>query len=153
MLVVVSGAWIAAVDLTPASSRPFIGSSTNNTELALYFVYNGFGRVGGQQGGRGLDVRCTRRGAAAAGRPGANLPLSPSSSSSRSSTARPSHIAEPAPSAGRQRGKPVPFGGTRSPVRIFGTALGGQAGWLVPLALVGMLALAIVIGRRARPLA
>ncbi len=42
-----------AVELTPASQRPFVGSSTNNTELGLTFSYNGFGRVGGQTGGPG----------------------------------------------------------------------------------------------------
>ncbi len=31
VLVVVSGAWIEYVDLTPASQRPYVGSSANNT--------------------------------------------------------------------------------------------------------------------------
>ena len=53
VMVVVSGAWIAVVELTPASKRPFVGSSTDNTELGLTFSYNGFGRVGGQTGGPG----------------------------------------------------------------------------------------------------
>jgi len=30
---VLSLAWIVAVDLTPASQRPFVGSSTDNSEL------------------------------------------------------------------------------------------------------------------------
>ena len=36
VLGVVSFAWIAAVELTPASSRPFVGSSTNNTRARAY---------------------------------------------------------------------------------------------------------------------
>jgi 4-amino-4-deoxy-L-arabinose transferase-like glycosyltransferase len=44
---------------------------------------------------------------------------------------------------------PIPFGGKRGPVRIFGTALGDQAGWLVPLALIGMLALGLALRGRA----
>src|SRR3984957_8973358 len=48
-----SFAWIAAVELTPASQRPYVGSSTNNTELGLTFEYNGLGRVEGEVGGPG----------------------------------------------------------------------------------------------------
>ena len=51
VLVVVSGAWIAAVDLTPASQRPYVGSTSNNSALSLAFDYNGLGRVTGQTGG------------------------------------------------------------------------------------------------------
>jgi len=53
VLLAVAASWTLAVDLTPASQRPFIGSSANNTERELIFGYNGFGRVGGQQGGPG----------------------------------------------------------------------------------------------------
>jgi 4-amino-4-deoxy-L-arabinose transferase-like glycosyltransferase len=50
-LVVFSSWWVAVVELWPASSRPFIGSSTNNTELNLIFGYNGFGRLLGSTSG------------------------------------------------------------------------------------------------------
>ena len=53
VLLAVSASWFAIVELTPASQRPFVGSSTNNTELGLTFAYNGFGRVDGQVGGPG----------------------------------------------------------------------------------------------------
>ena len=53
VMVAVSGAWIAFVDLTPASQRPYVGSSARNTELNLTFGYNGFGRVNGEVGGPG----------------------------------------------------------------------------------------------------
>ncbi len=52
-MLVVSFAWMAVVEATPASQRPYVGSSTDNTELGLTFSYNGFGRVGGQTGGPG----------------------------------------------------------------------------------------------------
>ena len=58
---VVSFAWIAVVEATPASQRPYVGSSTDNTELGLTFNYNGFGRVEGQSGGPGQDARQARR--------------------------------------------------------------------------------------------
>ncbi|MGZ4280770.1 MAG: ArnT family glycosyltransferase [Gaiellaceae bacterium] len=51
VMVAVSGAWIAAVDLTPASQRPYVGSTTNNSALSLALDYNGLGRVTGQTGG------------------------------------------------------------------------------------------------------
>ena len=51
VMVAVSGAWIAAVDLTPASQRPYVGSTTNNSALSLALDYNGLGRVEGQTGG------------------------------------------------------------------------------------------------------
>ncbi|HLM96814.1 MAG TPA: glycosyltransferase family 39 protein [Acidimicrobiales bacterium] len=50
-LVVLSSWWVAIVELWPASSRPFIGSSTNNSELNLIFGYNGFGRLLGSGSG------------------------------------------------------------------------------------------------------
>ncbi len=43
VVAVVSFSWIAFVELTPASQRPYVGSSTDNTELGLTFDYNGFG--------------------------------------------------------------------------------------------------------------
>ncbi len=47
-------AWyIALVDLWPASSRPYIGGSTNNSLLELALGYNGFGRLLGGNGNGG----------------------------------------------------------------------------------------------------
>ena len=51
VLVAVSGAWIAAVDLTPAADRPYVGSTSDNSALSLALDYNGLGRVTGQTGG------------------------------------------------------------------------------------------------------
>ena len=49
-IVVSAGWWIAAVLLTPAADRPFIGGSTDNNPLELAFGYNGFGRLFGGDG-------------------------------------------------------------------------------------------------------
>jgi 4-amino-4-deoxy-L-arabinose transferase-like glycosyltransferase len=46
-----AGWWIAVVELWPASSRPYIGGSTNNSVLDLVFGYNGFGRLTGNETG------------------------------------------------------------------------------------------------------
>jgi len=41
----VSLSWAAAVDLTPSSQRPFVGSSSDNTEIDLMLRYNGLSRL------------------------------------------------------------------------------------------------------------
>lgn len=45
VLLVVSFCWVAAVDLTPTADRPYVGSSSNNTEMNLVFGYNGLNRL------------------------------------------------------------------------------------------------------------
>jgi 4-amino-4-deoxy-L-arabinose transferase-like glycosyltransferase len=52
-VVVSAGWWIAAVLLTPAADRPYIGGSTNNNPLELAFGYNGLGRLFGGAGNGG----------------------------------------------------------------------------------------------------
>jgi len=44
-LLISSGWWVTIVEIWPASSRPYIGGSTNNSELNLIFGLNGFGRL------------------------------------------------------------------------------------------------------------
>ncbi|HEY3843087.1 MAG TPA: glycosyltransferase family 39 protein [Acidimicrobiales bacterium] len=48
---VAAGWWVAAVALTPAADRPYIGGSQNNSILNLIFGYNGFGRISGNESG------------------------------------------------------------------------------------------------------
>ncbi len=52
-MVVGAGWWVALVELWPASSRPYIGGSTNNSVLELAFGYNGLGRLFGTSAGGG----------------------------------------------------------------------------------------------------
>ncbi|WP_328523908.1 glycosyltransferase family 39 protein [Kribbella sp. NBC_00359] len=52
--VIVSAGWyVALVELWPASSRPYIGGSTNNSLLELALGYNGLGRLLGGEGNGG----------------------------------------------------------------------------------------------------
>ncbi|KOG30476.1 ArnT family glycosyltransferase [Streptomyces resistomycificus] len=44
-LIVSSAWWMVVVDLIPASARPYIGGSTDNTVWDLVIGYNGFGRI------------------------------------------------------------------------------------------------------------
>jgi 4-amino-4-deoxy-L-arabinose transferase-like glycosyltransferase len=53
-LVVVSFSWAVIVDMTPASQRPYIGSSDNNSVINLMMGYNGAQRLlGGPDGNPG----------------------------------------------------------------------------------------------------
>src|SRR5207302_160175 len=53
-VVVAAGWWVAAVALTPAADRPFVGGSTNNSILQLAFGYNGLSRITGSSTGAGI---------------------------------------------------------------------------------------------------
>jgi 4-amino-4-deoxy-L-arabinose transferase-like glycosyltransferase len=44
-LIAAAGWWVLAVQLTPASARPYIGGSTDNTVLDLALGYNGINRL------------------------------------------------------------------------------------------------------------
>ncbi|ALU95032.1 glycosyl transferase [Streptomyces globisporus C-1027] len=50
-MVVAGGWWVAIVELMPASSRPYVGGSRNNSFLELTFGYNGLGRINGEETG------------------------------------------------------------------------------------------------------
>ncbi|QFU92204.1 glycosyltransferase family 39 protein [Amycolatopsis sp. YIM 10] len=95
--VVVSAGWyIAVVDLWPASSRPYIGGSADNTELDLALGYNGLGRIfGGAGNGGGM---------------------------------------------GGAGGGNIGFGGETGLGRMFGDSFGTEVSWLLPAALIGLVA-------------
>lgn len=155
VLAVVSFAWIAVVELTPASKRPYVGSSTNNTELGLTFEYNGFGRVEGEVGGPGNVTTAA----------GALVPATPP---------RRPHYAYPPTAAQKARlvalehrealrraqlakeqsstylpdGRlrdPIVFGGAVGPLRLFEQKLADQGSWMLPFALLGLIAFAALV--------
>ncbi len=149
VMVAVSFAWIAFVELTPASKRPYVGSSTNNTELGLTFEYNGLGRVEGQTGGPnsvlvrpGAYVPAARQRAVdAAARAHPRKPVA----ASPPVRLRPAPEPAPAPRATGREKQPIPFGESPKPLRLFGKGLGDQAGWMLPFALFGLLGLLGVV--------
>ncbi len=141
---VLSLVWIVAVDLTPASQRPFVGSSTDNTEFGLTFGYNGFGRVNGQKGGPG---------------PLANREVLPSARALPNSSAgagvavqlpKPAPAVAPKVPATITRG-PVAFGTAPGPLRLFRSGFGDQGAWMLAFALIGLLALALTRPARRGP--
>ena len=128
----VSFSWIALVELTPAHSRPFVGSSTDNSELGLTFSYNGFGRVGGQVGGPGQIPVASGAFLQTPHSPG--HPVRPGAAPSKPKP-RPNVLPN-----GRYR-NPISFGEAPGPWRLFGKGLGDQGAWMLPFALAGLLAL------------
>lgn len=50
-MVVSAGWWLLIVEFWPASSRPWVGGSQNNSILELTLGYNGFGRLSGDETG------------------------------------------------------------------------------------------------------
>src|SRR6266436_9104711 len=56
LMLTISLSWAVAVDLTPAASRPYVGSSQNNSEISLALGYNGIQRLLGQFGFGGSNT-------------------------------------------------------------------------------------------------
>ncbi|GAA4357273.1 hypothetical protein GCM10023145_28580 [Angustibacter luteus] len=50
-LLLAGGWWVAIVELVPASARPYIGGSQDNSILELALGYNGLGRLSGNETG------------------------------------------------------------------------------------------------------
>jgi 4-amino-4-deoxy-L-arabinose transferase-like glycosyltransferase len=50
-MVLSAGWWVAVVELVPASARPYIGGSQDNSFLSVTFGYNGLGRLSGNETG------------------------------------------------------------------------------------------------------
>ena len=153
--------WIAVVELTPASERPFVGSSTNNTELGLTFEYNGFGRVEGEVGGPGLIP--VAKGALVRApvhhfhhvHPLTHVERVRLAALEHREAVRRARLDREAASTylpdGRLR-DPIAFGGVPSPLRLFEKKLFDQGSWMLPFALIGLLAcgLLVLAGKRTR---
>jgi 4-amino-4-deoxy-L-arabinose transferase-like glycosyltransferase len=141
---VLSLSWMIAVELTPAAKRPFVGSSTDNSELGLTFGYNGFGRVGGQKGGPGAIANREVQ-------PLVQAPAVPTpAAGSGVSLPTPSPHAAPKVAATITR-SPVAFGTAPGPLRLFRDGFGDQAAWLLAFALVGLGAIALTRPARRDP--
>lgn len=96
LLAVVSLSWAVVVDGVPAESRPYIGSSGNNTVMGLIFGHNGAARLGNLLG-RG-NAPQTDPQPASASRAVAPLPPNPASKQSN----------PPIPPGGSSAGQPRP---------------------------------------------
>jgi 4-amino-4-deoxy-L-arabinose transferase-like glycosyltransferase len=112
VMLAVSLAWPLAVDLTPANLRPWVDSTQNNSAISLALGYNGLQRLIGQR----ESVTQFLSGL------GINL------SSTDSTTA----------SSAGSAGGGMFNNGAAGPLRLLDQQLAGQASWLLPLSLIGM---------------
>jgi 4-amino-4-deoxy-L-arabinose transferase-like glycosyltransferase len=133
-LVLAAGWWVAAVMLTPAADRPYVGGSTDNNILQLAIGYNGLGRIDGNETGSGSFARGRGAGSAFSAFAHAHGDGHASSAFAHGS------------GGGGGGGA---FGGSASIDRLFGAQMGGQVSWLLPAALVAIGAL-LWLGWRAR---
>ncbi|HET7094566.1 MAG TPA: glycosyltransferase family 39 protein, partial [Thermomicrobiales bacterium] len=114
VLLVVSLAWATIVDLTPADERPYVGSSETNSALDLALGYNGLFRLV----------------------PASWLPASLTGPFGGMRAGERPPASGDAPNEA-PRGMPGVRGLEPGPLRLFSTFLGGQIGWLLPLAALG----------------
>ena len=158
VLLAVSLSWAMAVDLTPASARPYVGSTQDNSELSLALGYNGLNRLLGNNGGPRADGGVP---AGASAEPGTTTQLpadlqpptnaqAPADGSTTGTPAFPDRQAGVRPDDGNGGfpgggpggGGPGGTGenGPKGVLRLLDQQLGGQIGWLIPFALAGLLA-------------
>jgi 4-amino-4-deoxy-L-arabinose transferase-like glycosyltransferase len=114
VMLVVSLSWVVPVDLTPASERPYVGSSQTNSEMELAFGYNGIQRLTGALFNRG----------------------GPASSATNSGFTFPTGLAGNGPGGASENGQVGFF-------RLLNEQLGPQVSWLLPFAILGFLAAAL----------
>jgi 4-amino-4-deoxy-L-arabinose transferase-like glycosyltransferase len=160
LLAAVSVSWMMIVDLTPVEQRPYVGSSGNNTEINLAFGYNGIDRLLGMGANRGIQVGSPVTGNNPPGTlPGA--PVSPSQGGVLPGGAGGGFGNGRSGFGGGFNGRPGDgfnrggglFGtGSAGALRLFIPPLNKEAGWFIPLSLLGM-ALLLLGARPKWPLA
>jgi 4-amino-4-deoxy-L-arabinose transferase-like glycosyltransferase len=119
VLLLISFSWALAVDATPASDRPYVGSSRSDSEIELAFGYNGIERVF------------------------SGFRLEPAEIESRINTLV-TNIDPQNAKAASATGSNAPPAGI---LRLFDKSLGGQIAWFIPLSIFGMAAFYIWSGR------
>ncbi|MCU1399826.1 MAG: glycosyltransferase family 39 protein [Acidimicrobiales bacterium] len=137
--------WFVAVQATPASARPYVGSTQTNSVFELAFERNGLKQVAGMS--TGIPIRGSRpssrpsaAAADAARRPTVDAPLlSPSATVSQ----LPDRGEGLPPSGNRANPATVGLGfvsGSAGVTRLLNRELGSQIGWLLPLGVTGAVA-------------
>jgi 4-amino-4-deoxy-L-arabinose transferase-like glycosyltransferase len=139
VLAVITLSWMTIVDLIPKSSRPYVGSSANDTVWNLAVGYNGFGRLSG--GGRGFG------GARPTGPVTTPAGTGAGTGTGFGNGAGFADVAHRAAGGGGGFGG---LGGQSGFGRMFASTLGGQISWLIPFAAIALVAALILIGRRPR---
>ncbi|MCB2360558.1 glycosyltransferase family 39 protein [Clostridium estertheticum] len=166
VLLVVSFSWAVVVDLIPAANRPYVGSSTNNSELELIIGHNGLERLGlgsSTTGGGGMGKAKTQVKITEGSKTSNSATKSISSSASRHTNAQGGMQGGTPPTGTRPSGMPsgskMPTGrkssggggnssmgssAVSSVTRLFvTTGMSDQIIWLFPIAVLGLLASAL----------
>src|SRR5436853_1911716 len=142
LMLTISLSWAVAVDLTPTASRPYVGSSQNNSEISLALGYNGIQRLLGQfgfgRGNAGSTSGNTTRQFPPAGTGGGTFTGNFPQPGAGGSGQPPQGLGN----GGGGNGGGMFNTGNPGLLRLFNEPLGGQIVWLLPMALLGMLALA-----------
>jgi len=134
VLIAVSLSWALAVDLTPAASRPYIGSSGSNSVIQLIVQHNGLERLG-----IGSTSNSGPGGNSRANGPGQGTPPSAPPNGGGQGKGGPG-------SGGNGGGQGGTFGGKEksSITRLFSNnSLSDQIIWFFPLAIFGFIAAGI----------
>ncbi|HEX8916969.1 MAG TPA: glycosyltransferase family 39 protein, partial [Chloroflexota bacterium] len=134
VMVAISLSWATAVDLTAASQRPWVDSTTTNSEIDLAIGYNGLQRLTGNH-----SVSGTAQSSQPAGGAGASGTLSTRSTSSRGTSTVQGSTGGNGPGGGNGGPGGVGENGPTGVFRLLDTQLGSQIGWFLPLAILGFL--------------
>ncbi len=145
VMLAVSLSWIALYTLTPASDRPYVDGSTDNSAVAMVFGYNGLERFGitvsgavtsgpgVTTGGAPGQTGASRTGGfPAGGFPGSGE--TPPGGASGPGGTPPAGAAAPAPSGRMAGGSSFGTGWTK----LLGSDYGPEIGWLYPLAVMAL---------------
>lgn len=153
LLLTISLSWAVAVDLTPMDQRPYVGSSSDNSETNLILGYNGVNRLFGMFGRRGNNppggfARPQNQGQFP--QPGF---LSPNGQDGNNGNPFPQNRfnGNAPPFNGPGNGEFGPRGnrgggfdiGTAGPLRLFIPPLSKETSWLLPFGIVSMILLAV----------
>jgi len=153
LLLVISFSWAVAVDLTPASQRPYVGSSGDNSEMSLIFGYNGVNRLLGMMGKRNNQTNQLPNGGAPAQGPGMNGAFPPPASNGTQNGLPPNRPPfngqgfppnNPPQGVRPNQGGPGPGGfniGQAGALRLFIAPLSKETSWLLPFGIFAMLIL------------
>ena len=167
LLLVVSFSWTVAVDLVPTADRPYVDSTSKNTVMELIFGHNGIERLTSLRQQIGLDGG--QDGLFAPG--GANNPPRNPPAGQNTPPAGSLNENRPQPPAGQGfppnsdsgfgpsgpgNGSNQPAGGSggsmdfgaAGTLRLFTQPLVGEASWLLPFGLGGLVVLALVLWKR-----
>ncbi len=174
VLASVSLSWALVVDYASEDNRPYVGSSQTNSVLELAFGYNGterllgqttgnaragmggFGEQGSVQASKNISIPDDSESDDAQGTP-------PSMNGNNQPPQMPQNQGDGGPPGNNNSRGPqgsVGPGGSQSmnmfgtgeagPLRLFQSALSGQISWMLPFALMGILAVALTAFRERR---